>query len=125
MVTPALYQHVPQRIARIYSRTSDQVSGDKTFYLLINYPLLNLTTLADSPPFRPSVLKPRFHLSISHFQCFGQSRSFSGCQIFLFVKPFLQFRYLESREGGSWFLSLRRGAVLIRVTDPSRHGKTR
>lgn len=118
--TPALYQHVTQRI----SRTSDRVSGDKTFYLLINYPLLNLT-LADSPPFRPSVLKPRFHLSISHFQCFGQSCTFGGCQIFLFVKSFLQFRYLQSGEGGSRFLSFRRGSVLVRVADPSRHRKTR
>ena len=47
------------------------------------------------PPFCASVLKPGLYLSIGHFETFGQSCSFCGGQIFLFVKSFLQFANLQ------------------------------
>jgi len=71
------------------------------------------------PPFCSSVLKPRLHLSIGHLERLGEGRPLGRGEVLLAVKPFLQLNNLETGEGSTRLLTLRRRPVLIWMTNTS------
>lgn len=106
------------------------------------------TDLRNLPPLGASVLEPRFHLGIGHFQAASQCGPFGGCQILLLVETFLEFGnlrepnqpylllaswyeynasqlarlanvHLNARERRARFLALRRCPVLVRMAYPT------
>lgn len=70
-----------------------------------------------------SHLEPSFHLSVCHFEAPRECRTLSRCQIFLLMKPFLQFRNLNSREGCAWLFSLWRRSILIWMSNATWNWK--
>ena len=84
----------------------------------------NITEKLNLPPFCTSVLEPSFDLSVGHLERLGKRRPLCGRQIFLFVKTFLQFCYLQASERCPRLLPLRRCSVLIRVSNSPRNGES-
>lgn len=96
----------------VYKSSLTNVATDKSRFV-IKYRL-------DSPPLRPPVLEPGFHLRVRHLQGLGQRRPFGGRQVLLLVKTLLQLGDLQPREAGPRLLPLRRRPVLIGMADSPR-----
>lgn len=96
------------------------------------------------PPLGSTILEPRLHLGVGHFEATRQCGSFSGSQVLLLVEPFLKFchlgialriitcvlkcmsvliSYLNSSERGARLLSLGRRSILIRMSYPTGDGE--